>query len=103
VWATYAAKDTAGKVLVVFFIIMLFAASGYEHSIANMYYIPAGILAAQNPLCLSMSQVAPGQLAGLTWPNFIIKNLIPVTLGNIAGGAGMVGVLYWLALKKLAK
>ena len=99
VWASYAARDTAGKVLVIFFIIFLFVISGFEHSIANMYYIPAGIFAKQNPLWLSMSGVSGELLSGLNWFNFAVKNLIPVTLGNIIGGTG-VGILYRLALKK---
>jgi formate/nitrite transporter len=96
VWTTYAAKDAAGKVLIIFFLILLFATSGFEHSIANMYYIPAGIFATQNPQWLSLSQ---GNLAGLTWLNFAVKNLVPVTIGNIIGGV-FVGILYWFALGK---
>ena len=99
VWAAYATRDPAGKVLIIFFIIMLFATSGFEHSVANMYYIPAGILAKNNPQWLAMAQVSAEQLGDLTWLNFFIKNLIPVTLGNIVGGAGLVGFLHWLALK----
>ena len=100
VWAAYAAKDVAGKVLVIFFLIWLFATSGFEHSVANMYYIPAGILAKQNPEWLAMSYYSAEQLAGLNWGSFFVKNLIPVTLGNIVGGAFMVGVLYWFSLRK---
>ncbi|MDR3020661.1 MAG: formate/nitrite transporter family protein [Treponema sp.] len=99
VWTTYAARDAAGKVLIIFFLILLFAASGFEHSIANMYYIPAGIFAKQNPQWLAMSQASLEQLAGLNWFNFFVKNLIPVTLGNIIGGA-LVGIMYWFALGK---
>jgi formate/nitrite transporter len=98
IWASYAARDATGKVLIIFFVILLFVISGFEHSIANMYYIPAGIFAKQNPQWLAMSQVPVDQLAGLNWVNFIVKNLVPVTLGNIAGGVGMVGLLHWLAL-----
>jgi formate/nitrite transporter len=100
VWCSYAAKDQAGKILIIFFVIFLFATSGFEHSIANMYYIPAGILARQNPQWLAMSQVYTEQLADLNWQNLFVKNLIPVTLGNIAGGAGLVGALYWISFKK---
>jgi formate/nitrite transporter len=97
VWVSYGAADIAGKALAIFFIICLFITSGFEHSIANMYYISAGILAKQNPQWLAMSQVPADQIANLNWLSFIIKNLIPVTLGNIAGGSGMVGALYWLS------
>ncbi|MDR1180325.1 MAG: formate/nitrite transporter family protein, partial [Spirochaetales bacterium] len=96
----YAAKDVMGKLFACFFIICLFITSGFEHSVANMYYIPAGILAKSNPAWVEMSGVAAQQLASLNWLTFITKNLIPVTLGNIVGGAGMVGFLYWLSLKK---
>jgi formate/nitrite transporter len=100
VWVSYGAKDVVGKAMMTFFIICLFITSGFEHSIANMYYIPAGIFAKANPDWVSMSGVAAERLAGLNWGNFITKNLIPVTLGNIIGGMVMVGSLYWIALKK---
>jgi formate/nitrite transporter len=100
VWVSYGARDIAGKALSIFFIIGLFITSGFEHSVANMYYIPAGILARQNPQWLEMSRTAADQLAGLNWQTFFTKNLVPVTLGNMAGGAGFVGVLYWLSLGK---
>jgi formate/nitrite transporter len=103
IWVSFGAREIAGKILAIFFIILLFVISGFEHSVANMYYIPAGILAKQNPQWLAMSQVPVDQLAGLTWVNFFVKNLIPVTLGNIVGGAGMVGTLYWLSLGKRKK
>jgi len=98
--ASYSSPEGAAKILAIFFIISLFVISGFEHSVANMYYIPAGILAKQNPQWVSMSQVSMEQLAGLNWVNFFVKNLIPVTLGNVVGGTGMVWVLFWFALKK---
>jgi formate/nitrite transporter len=97
---SYSSHDVTAKILSIFFIISLFVISGFEHSVANMYYIPAGILAMQNPQWVSMSQVSAEQLTGLNWVNFAVKNLFPVTLGNIVGGAGMVWALFWLALKK---
>ncbi|WP_010256476.1 formate/nitrite transporter family protein [Treponema primitia] len=100
VWVSYAAKDVTGKLFACFFIICLFITSGFEHSVANMYYIPAGIMAKSNPLWVEASHVGAEQLANLNWLNFIIKNEIPVTLGNIVGGSGMVGLLYWISLKK---
>jgi formate/nitrite transporter len=100
VWVSYGAKDMAGKILAIFFIIGLFITSGFEHSVANMYYIPAGILAKANPVWVEQAGISAAQLDGLNWVTFITKNLIPVTAGNIAGGAGMVGVLYWLSLRK---
>jgi formate/nitrite transporter len=100
VWVSFAAKDVMGKLFACFFIICLFITSGFEHSVANMYYIPAGIMAKSNPLWAQAAGVSVEQLANLNWLTFITKNLIPVTLGNIVGGGGMVGFLYWVSLKK---
>ena len=100
VWVSFGAKDIIGKAFAIFFIIGLFVTSGFEHSIANMYYIPAGILAKQVPQWVEMSKVASGTLANLNWVSFFTNNLLPVTLGNMFGGIIMVGVLYQLALKK---
>jgi len=98
VWMSYAAKDIAGKLLAIFFPIWLFVTSGFEHSIANMYYIPAGILAKSNPswvkAALSLG-VSPEDISGLNWGSFVCNNLLPVTLGNIVGGALFVGAIYW--------
>jgi len=98
VWVSSGARDFAGKILSIFFIVGLFVISGYEHSVANMFYIPAGITAKQNLLWLRKAGISAAQLDGLNVINFFTKNLIPVTLGNLAGGAGMVGALYWFSL-----
>ncbi len=90
VWMALSAKDTAGKVLTIFFPIMAFVALGYEHCIANMYFIPTGLFLKGTPAAGTMA------LDGLTWGNFFVKNLVPVTLGNIVGGALFVGSVYWL-------
>ena len=100
IWASFASHGSTGKILTLFFVISLFVISGFEHSIANMYYIPAGILAKQNPQWAAMSGISAEQLSALNWFNFAVKNLIPVTLGNIVGGAGMVGVLFRVAFKE---
>lgn len=100
VWMTQAAKDMTGKLLAIFFPIWLFITSGFEHSIANMYYIPAGILAKANPEWAEAAAslgVTAENLQTLNWQNFLLKNLLPVTLGNMAGGAIFVGVMFWLA------
>lgn len=101
-----AAKDIAGKVLAIFFPIMAFVVSGYEHCVANMYYIPAGIFAASNDAYVKAAESAYGyttaQLEVLTWTNFLTKNLLPVTLGNIVGGMVFVGIpLYLIHRTKL--
>jgi len=97
VWVSSGISNAAGKIMAIFSIIGLFVISGYEHSVANMFYIPAGILAKQNPLWLEKANTAAMQLDGLNWITLFTKNLIPVTIGNMLGGSGMVGVLYWLS------
>ena len=95
-----AAKDIAGKVWAIFFPILAFVVSGYEHCVANMYYVPAGIFAVGNAAYAQAAQEAYGytaqQLAQLTWGNFLVNNLIPVTLGNIVGGMFFVGIPLYL-------
>ncbi|MDR1978768.1 MAG: formate/nitrite transporter family protein, partial [Synergistaceae bacterium] len=94
VWMAAAANDVAGKLLAIFFPIWLFITSGFEHSVANMYYIPAGIMAKTNPLFIEQAAklgVTPQSLALLDWNTFFINNLLPVTLGNILGGGFFVG------------
>lgn len=104
VWIGVGAQSAAGKILGIFFPVMLFVSSGFEHSIANMYYVPAGILASRDPAISSVAgfpQQAVG--ASLNWANFISKNLIPVTLGNIIGGVVFVALFYWSAYSRYAK
>jgi formate/nitrite transporter len=103
VWVSYGAKDIAGKALAVFFIISLFITSGFEHSVANMYYIPAGIFAKANPAFVAQANVVAEQLLNLNWSSFFINNLLPVTLGNIVGGAGFVGAAYWFIYLRKTK
>jgi formate transporter len=98
VWMAFATKDITGKLLAIFFPIWLFITSGFEHSVANMYYIPAGILAKANPSWVKAAAslgVTPEKLAHLNWGTFVWNNLIPVTLGNIVGGSLFVGIIYW--------
>jgi formate/nitrite transporter len=80
------ARDIGGKILSCYAPIMAFVASGFEHSIANMYFIPSGLLIA-GKLGISAD--------GLTWGNFFVTNLVPVTLGNILGGVIFVAFAYW--------
>ena len=97
VWMAYGAKDITGKVLVIFFAIWLFITSGFEHSVANMYYIPAGIFAKANAAWAGASGLSADALDRLNWGAFFLRNLLPVTLGNILGGGVFVGMAYWLA------
>ncbi len=87
VWAAFAAKKVSGKLMMSFWPVMVFVLCGFEHSIADIYFCVAGILTS------SEYGIAT---EGLTWGSFLLKNLLPVTLGNILGGAGIVGVGYWL-------
>lgn len=103
IWLSLAAKDITGKILGIFFPIWLFITSGFEHSIANMYYVPAGILAKTNTLWAEASGLSAEKLAELNVGNFIMHNLLPVTLGNIIGGAVFVGAAYWFVYIKADK
>jgi len=89
VWMALSAKDVAGKILAIFFPIMAFVALGYEHCVANMYFIPMGLLLK------GAVGVAAADVESLTWVRLLTVNLIPVTLGNIVGGAIFVGSTYW--------
>lgn len=100
------ARDISGKIWGIFFPILTFIVSGYEHCVANMYYIPAGIFAKASSTYASLAMESYGyttlQLDSLNWANFVVKNLIPVTIGNILGGMVFVGLpLYLIHQKKL--
>lgn len=88
VWMALSAKNVAGKVLVIFFPIMAFVALGYEHCVANMYFVPMGLF---------LRHAAGADAGSPGWGAFLTANLLPVTLGNIAGGAIFVGSAYWCA------
>ena len=83
VWVSFGADDFTGKILAIFAPVCLFVISGFEHSIANMFYIPAAIFASNS----------------ITWPE-MFNNLLPVTLGNITGGVFFVGIIYWYCYAK---
>lgn len=83
-WLAYAAKDISGKILGIWFPIMAFVAMGFEHSVANMFFIPTAIFYG----------------ADVSWGAFLIDNLVPVTIGNIIGGALFVGTAYWYVYEK---
>jgi len=92
VWTATSAEDTTGKIFACFFPIMAFVASGFEHSVANMFFVPMGIMLKGVPSLVALSNLS---LTNLTWSGFIINNLVPVTLGNIIGGGFFVATLYW--------
>ena len=88
VWMAFGAKTVGGKIAAVFFPVFLFVLCGFEHSIANMYYVPAGLF---------MNWFNGTATAGLSVQSFLVENLLPVTIGNIIGGAVLVGGGYYLA------
>lgn len=86
VFMATAARDVTGKLLACYVPIMTFVSSGFEHSIANMYFIPTGLM---------ISQQTGHSTPALTWNAFLLDNLLPVTLGNIVGGVLFVACAYW--------
>ncbi len=99
VWMALSARQTVGKIFAIFFPIMGFVAIGFEHCVANMYFIPTGIFLTR------WAELVPTgiDVSSLTWSAFFIKNLIPVTIGNIIGGAVFVGLGYWGAYLRPSK
>jgi len=98
IWLTYSARSVTDKILAVLFPISAFVAAGFEHSVANMYFLPAGLLVRDqgSDEFFAASGVGPAEYPDLTLSNAIVENLIPVTIGNIIGGSLMVGLVYWL-------
>jgi formate transporter len=98
VWMTFSARSTTDKILSIIFPISAFVAAGFEHSIANMYFIPIGIFIKNyaGAEFWTMIGKSPTDFNTLTWQAFFINNLLPVTIGNIIGGAIFVAAVYWL-------
>jgi formate transporter len=95
VWLTYSARTTADRLLAVVPPISAFVAAGFEHSVANMYFVPLALLIASLDPAFVGAQGLVGSAATLGWWTFLTRNLIPVTLGNLIGGVGLVGAVYW--------
>ncbi len=94
VWLCFSARTTTDKILSIVPPIAAFVALGFEHSVANMYFIPIGLLLKNDPAVLAAANKTAEQLSRLTWQGFF-NNLLPVTLGNIIGGAILVAAVYW--------
>jgi formate transporter len=96
VWLCLSARSNVDKIFAIIPPITAFVAAGFEHSIANMYFIPLGILLRDNAEVLDASSLTAASAVDLTWGAFLIDNLLPVTIGNIIGGGLMVAAIYWL-------
>lgn len=97
VWMCYSARTNIDRVVSLVPPIAGFAAAGFEHCIANIYFIPLGLFikaGAPDSFWRSIGRT-PDDFPGLTWENFLVGNLLPVTIGNVIGGAIMVGAVYW--------
>jgi formate/nitrite transporter len=106
VWMCYSARSTTDKILAIIPPIATFVAAGFEHSVANMYFIPVALFVKYfgDPKFFEAIGKTAADFPHLTWGNFFIGNLLPVTIGNIIGGAFMVGLIYWfIYLRKTDK
>lgn len=104
VWLTYSARTTLDKIAAIVFPITAFVAAGFEHSVANMYFIPYALLVKDfDPDYMARVGEKVANLDVLTWNAFFINNLIPVTIGNIIGGAVLVASVYWVVFLRAKK
>jgi formate/nitrite transporter len=106
VWMCYGARTTIDRVVTLVPPIAAFVAAGFEHSIANVYFIPMGLFikaAAPDSFWAAIGRTS-ADFPSLTWGNFLVGNLLPVTIGNIIGGSVMVAAVYWFVyLRKKAE
>ncbi len=93
VWLSFSARSVIGKISAIIFPITAFVAAGFEHSVANMYFIPIGLVIKNFDRAFAASTSL--NLSGLTWKAFLLDNLLPVTIGNIIGGSVFVAAIYW--------
>ena len=104
VWLTYSARSTVDKIMAIVFPIAAFVAAGFEHSIANMYFIPIGLFIKDfDPAFIGAVGKQVAHLDTLTWSAFLFNNLLPVTIGNIIGGSVLVAAIYWIIYLRPAK
>ncbi|HGB5896817.1 TPA: formate transporter FocA [Salmonella enterica] len=98
VWMSYAGRSLVDKSMIMILPVAMFVASGFEHSIANMFMIPMGIIIRYfaSPDFWNFINSSPADFSHLTVVNFITDNLLPVTIGNIIGGGVFVGLVYWV-------
>lgn len=104
VWLTYSARTTVDKIVAIIFPITAFVAAGFEHSVANMYFIPYALFVKGfDPQFMAVVGDKVPKLEILTWGAFFLNNLIPVTIGNIIGGAVLVAAVYWVVFLREKK
>jgi formate/nitrite transporter FocA (FNT family) len=105
VWLTYSARSTSDRILCVLFPITAFVAAGFEHCVANMYFLPVALFIKAGADASFWSQIGAGAEAFplLGWGRFLLGNLLPVTLGNVVGGSLMVGATYWFVYLRGAR
>ncbi len=94
------AKDTGGKILGAYIPVAFFVICGFEHCVANMYYIAAGLFAKTNAVYAAKAAALGVQTGSLSWGNFVFRNLVPVTLGNIVGGVALALLMWACFLRK---
>ncbi|MBO7682016.1 MAG: formate/nitrite transporter family protein, partial [Clostridia bacterium] len=88
-------KNTIGRAIGAYLPIAFFVICGFEHSVANMYYVTAGLLAKNLPAYAEAAAAAGLDIEALTWGNFFLHNLLPVTLGNIIGGCSFASLMWF--------
>jgi formate/nitrite transporter len=104
VWLCYSCRTTGGRIAAILFPITAFVAAGFEHSVANMYFVTMGLIIHSSAPAEYWTTIGvqPDSFVQLTWTRFLLANLLPVTIGNIIGGAGFVGVIYWIIYARKA-
>jgi formate transporter len=104
VWMAMAGRSVTDKILAIVLPVAAFVAAGFEHSIANMYFVPAGLFIKRwaPEAFWSANGIERAEYGGLSWSSFLIDNLVPVTIGNIIGGTILVGLVYWHVYRRAA-
>lgn len=102
VWMAYSARSSTDKIMSVIMPVACFIAAGFEHSVANMYYMPFALFVKDygDPKLFEMIGKTAADFPHITWGNFFFANLLPVTIGNIIGGGIMVGLIYWFVYNR---
>jgi len=94
VWLCFAGRSVTDQILAIVFPITAFVALGFEHLVANMYFIPAGLLLSMDTEVIALLDQS-ADITQLTLNGFLLNNLLPVTIGNIIGGGFFVAIVYW--------